>query len=607
MRSEVSGTPLQTVVAILVLTLTLGGLSACQSDNEDVAKKHTSKTTAVSPDARATVGLGDIVVSVRPGAVKHDGKLTLSQRSATAAALPSSMTGTLAATTPKVSIDLASTSLIGRATVQRNVPATWRDNWVPVWVWQDDDGGWQWLPTSVKRDGNHQVATATTGHFSDGFLAAFDAGAAAKRVTDELAGFFTGRANKPNPECDGEDEVRENVTVTSDNGDAVKWCLGMDDGSPVLKVTNNRRTFAEVVTTTNVEVIDGAQYGISIGNLVRASGEFLTKFAARFPSDRSVYLLKAGETMTFRVPADAAGVELSGSGTGFLLQILMRAVDLYGTVAKAAGLTATTNGERLFNLLGTGAGTNKDWAKTAFRCLESFTSEFTADFSRPASTAFEDVGHALSFAAHCGLKIGATSIADSGPLAWMVSATAATVATVAGAVIGLVEALFMAVREVSDAIARGFGSKNDPIYTIRTRSKTNQALYGRWRVHGGELTVDADGTASSYGHGVCPETWDQTHWCNAVTEYTVAPDGESLLLTVTRTFVRDEQTGETAPDPDGVPVGSVYTMRPEGEDYAFTSLRYPDGSIFDEGGGNGLGNPWLCRAESSDPEMRCGA
>lgn len=111
-----------------------------------------------------------------------------------------------------------------------------------MWVWDNDHGGSQWLPTTVTGG----VATAKTGHFSGGFLAAVDPGALTKSVFTHIGNFVTGRSGATNPTCHGETAVRKPLKVESDTGDAVKWCLGQDASGPVLKVTNNLRTWAQV-------------------------------------------------------------------------------------------------------------------------------------------------------------------------------------------------------------------------------------------------------------------------------------------------------------------------------------------------------------------------
>lgn len=490
------------------------------------------------------------------------------------------------------------------------VPKGWDRTWQPIVVWEDGDNGWQWLPTEISERGSKRVATATTGHFSNGFLAAFDLKAAAARAAKQIGDLVTGRAGVEQPKCDREDEVRKLLAVKSDSGDGVKWCLGMQGNRPVLKVANNHRTLAQVQVLKSARVLDGPGWGFSVERLVDTVGLGLEIFAAGFPDDRQTLMLRAGKTISIEMPTTAhGGVDVTASSVGYLLSILVNAVDMYSTIAKAARLPVTASGDNIWNLLGDGAGKQEDWAEATTNCLKSFTSTYTDDIAK-AVAAVEEFKRALKFAGNCGAQIGKASIQASGPLAWLASATAATVATIVGTVFSLVEQFFAGIREAVDGIAYGFGaSQDDPVYTIVTDPKIaplDRSFLGtKWSVHGGNLEIREDGTALALGHGVCPDV-DIAHWCNDVMELRASAHPEGVKLTVTKTYIRDEQTGATFPSSEPE-IGTYFVLRRYDSDHLITARFDPNGVRYEGSYGNGLGNPYLCAENAQNADGLCGA
>lgn len=576
-------------------------LAGCHGN---VDSKPISKAS-VSAKKQTTLRDGDVTLTIPRGAVSSDGTLTLS---ASKDEPPNdTMTQDLVERTPLIRVQLKDAELTGRATVSRVVPASWKSELVPIMVWQDSDGGWQWLPTTVKSQDGKRVAQARTGHFSNGFLAGFDVNAAAARTSERIKNLFTGRAGVASPRCQDEPGARKSLKVTSDAGDAVKWCVGLEGGDLVLKVANNRRSFAQVSIPKSAKVISGAGYGFSINNLVRTLGEGLTRFSEAFPDDRETLLLESGKSVTIKVSKTAdGGAQVTGSGIGFLLQILVNAVDMFSTVSKAAGIKAATNSDAIFNLLGTGAGKKSDWAEATFHCLRTFTDVYLDDPAAPVS-AVAEIERAFKFAGTCGSEIGAASVEASGLLGWMATATAATVASLVSTVFGLIEQLFAGLREIVDSAAYLFGSKTDPTYDVLTEPLVGSALLGTsWFVHGGGLDIRRDGTATSSGHGICPDA-DSEGWCSDITELAVQPLPGGLKLVVTKTYVRKEGTKEIFPASEfAAPVGSYWIVRPYGEDHLISEF-WEGSQRYDMEGGNGLGNPYLCKDGTSNAQGLCGA
>lgn len=158
-------------------------------------------------------------------------------------------------------------------------------------------------------------------------------------------------------------------------------------------------------------------------------------------------------------------VEVTGSGIGFLLQILVTAIDMFVTISGGAHAKATANGHAVLGLLGDGTGSQTEWAGATAQCLRKFADTCGTRLAEPISAA-DEIGRALSFAGSCGAEIGKASIQDSGAVGWFTSAVAGTVASAVSIVYSLVEQLVVATREIVDAVAHGFGSKSDPVYDI---------------------------------------------------------------------------------------------------------------------------------------------
>ena len=568
----------------------------------------TSTTVDVSPDSATRATTKDVTIAMQAGAFSQAGSLTVSLGKATTEATISDVG--LVQGGPLIQVSVDGTTLTGRATIKVAIPDQWAKGIVPVMVWEDGSGGWQWLPTTVRdgADGQH-LAVARTGHFSNGFLGGFDPSAAAKTVLKKLTNLIVGRSGVASPHCDGQAMARETLTVRSDSGDAVKWCVGVQDGQPVLKVANNRRIFATVAVPLSSHVTSGAGWGISVNNLVRLVGEGMERFAAAFPQDRQILLLGPGKTVTIALPTSTTGgAQISASVSGYLLSILVDAVDMAVTTFGAAGLKAATNGEAVFNLLGSGSGSRSEWAQATFTCMRHMTDEFTDDLAAPLDGA-DELAKVMRFAGKCGAEIGRASIDDSGVLGWLVSASAATVVSIVTLVYGLVEKLFAGIRETIDLTASLFGSKNDPEYDVVTVPKVDRSLLGTsWYVHGGNLRIRSDGTAQSVSHGVCLDSWNTSDWCNNIDDFTVTLTATGATLTVVKSYVRNEQTGQTGVHTAySTPLGTRFTVTRYLDDYLLTERYLPNGAAAGDAYGNGLGNPYLCKPGTTDPEHLCGA
>lgn len=165
-------------------------------------------------------------------------------------------------------------------------------------------------------DGSDIVVKTT--HFSNWFTDRWDW--LMNWAKDQVKQVFTGTAGE-DPKCDKESEARANgLTVTSDSGDNVKWCLGKAaDGSTVLKLNNSRSYGVSVETTRGLTL---ARRGANIGDTFQK----VVAKVSTVPSKKGnkVDILGPGETVEYKVdPADGdLGVEVNPSPPAYLATAL---------------------------------------------------------------------------------------------------------------------------------------------------------------------------------------------------------------------------------------------------------------------------------------------
>ncbi|THG30780.1 hypothetical protein [Naasia lichenicola] len=139
------------------------------------------------------------------------------------------------------------------------------------------------------------------------------------------------------PTCDGEDEVRaDGYEVTSDDGNRVYWCFGLDDdGSPQLRLTNGRGYGVGAENTPGMSGSTGASDLIGI----------ISAILKPAPSQRgnTVNVLGAGDTIDYAITGTGdMGVRVQPSPSAYLLTAAQYAVDTLGLVLKAGGKGSMT-------------------------------------------------------------------------------------------------------------------------------------------------------------------------------------------------------------------------------------------------------------------------
>lgn len=592
----------------LVLAMTLAACTAEGAPPQDSGDSSTDDSASVEivDGESASVRAGAVSVQIAARNLTGGGTLTARPADPPRGGLPG-----LTAIGPGVDVTLSGVDLTGPATVRFDVPDGWAaKDLVPVVVWEDE-GGWRWLPTEIQRDGS--VAVARAPHFSEGFLGGFDAGAFAKESFGKVVTWASGRSGVAQPRCEDEAAAREEIDVASDHGDSVKWCLGREGGRTILRVANNRLLYTQVSYPDSWTNLTGSKVGISLDRALVAAGTSIEQLAYR-RAERTVYLLEPGAVMTIAVPDGASDrVTAKGTPAAFFLQTLRTALEMLTTLRGFAKVGANAPAaDKVFAMLGEGKGDNLAWASAAQSCLVSFTESFTDDMTEPV-TGPGQLRKAAQFAMKCGAEIGAASLTDSGPLAWLTSAAVATVINVYSIASSLVTHLVGAGREVFDGVRSLTTDVDDAAYDIVIVSSRDvpAELLGTYYVHGGSLTVSADATARGTSSYCMVDRW-AAQGCLHVVEYDVEATGDrSLRLTVTAEYY-ESRSGRREDDTDRFVVpGDYYTLEAREPGFYVTRLYGADGTAKTApDDANNLGNPWLCRSEEvEDPTLarRCGA
>lgn len=210
------------VAVVLGLALAMSLVSACTGESEEKKSppESDSVTVEMQQGGETTATVAGIQLSIPEGSVASaESKVTISTGEVTQ---PSQLSD-LMVLSPAVHVSLTG-QLSSPATLTFPASSIPQDQ-QPVLVWQDDQGGFELIPTTWTRD--HKGIQAQVQHFSFGWLGGFDPKAIASSMAKKLGAFVTGRANKPDPSCGPR---IEGASVKSSGGDSVKWCVGSEGG-----------------------------------------------------------------------------------------------------------------------------------------------------------------------------------------------------------------------------------------------------------------------------------------------------------------------------------------------------------------------------------------
>lgn len=344
-----------------------------------------------------------------------------------------------------IQANLSAGGLIGPAKVRFALPADFdATRYVPGVLWEGDDGTPE-LIASTWAPGDMHV-TATTRHFSIGWPIKIDVSKIASGIGDFVKNLVSGRAGSDNPACMDEFAARKGLEVISDSGDLVKWCVGVEGGRPVVKVTNNWRAGMQVSFPKSWNVLEYQGEGFDLQSL----GDWLDSKSRETSSTRS-RLVGPGQTIVL-APGSLAGgstgrVVAEASTVSWLWSITLTAVDRYLlTVGKLARLRDDVKAEDLV----VGAS-----------FIKCFTDYYGEDINildpiRDSST-LNTITTATKFALDCGKDIIQDAVRGRGGLLGRIGAAVVGVlAEAVGVAYGLVNALFSGIRSVIDEIGALF-------------------------------------------------------------------------------------------------------------------------------------------------------
>lgn len=326
----VSGSGLsRAVVCMVVCALALAGCTGRDSQR--------SRATVAADGV--TLDVAGVAVSIPPGAATGEGELALAPTAGAPPGWPDG-DGSIVPLTA-VEVSLVGAELVGEATVEFSGHQL-APGLLPVVIWQDGSGGWELLPSQTAEDGS---VLARTTHFSWGFLAAFDPAGWLKDHAQDWGRNLLGRAGADQPSCGDEKTPREaGVEVISDRGDAVKWCFGIEGGTQILRVTNNKNTFVEVTYPKTWGVEEDSTIALSTDALARAFGGLLVEAS----SGRSARVVDAGDTLTLTVPQGGGGRAVTQISTlAWALSGIAMGLEVYGLVAgslKASAVAQSSTG-----------------------------------------------------------------------------------------------------------------------------------------------------------------------------------------------------------------------------------------------------------------------
>ena len=301
---------IRAVTAPAVPVLALVFFTACASDEPD----YQDSSVEVAAVAGTSVEAGAVQVELPAGAATG-GKLSVQE-----GPVPAAVPVGVKAVGPSAVVSIEDGTLDGSMTVSFAAPADLTADLVPVVMAEDVEGEWQWLPTSWDLDTERVTAEMTAP--GQVYLARFDPEPLLEGVVEELSDKANNLAKVDPPSCGDEAEpVAAGLQVTSEQGDVVLWCVGVDtiESNPavsgydvladegvqarVLRLRNNSRMFTEVGYPDEWPAVDGSGRALPGDELRDRLG-----LAGRTRDGLDSRILAPGETLTLYLPGNAADV-----------------------------------------------------------------------------------------------------------------------------------------------------------------------------------------------------------------------------------------------------------------------------------------------------------
>lgn len=439
-------------------------VASCTS-HDDGEQEGQSDTVEVGPGSPTEVTMDGAKVTVPRGAVDGEGVLHVDWR---VDDLGEPLAG-LSVLDRGISVSLDNAGLVTPATVTFPVPDDLDPaKHYPIIAWQVADERWQWVSGPVP-DGATTVS-ADLEHFSPGVFGRFDIGGTARRWGDEFVNYITGRSDVAQPRCDAEDQAREDGTsITSDHGDTVKWCVGVEDGQRVVRVANNRRSYAQVTFPDEWEVIDGGRLGISLDAVNRAFSDAAGELTA--PRGSQVRLVAGGDTLTLAAPTPG-DVRVEMSMLAWLMAAMQLGFDVYSFVAlsSSSALEEVTGSawQRAVRRL---AGTESlgPWGDALRDCTRGVSDHLTDDPFSAAALSRDVATDLLQVGWDCVPGLMQADIEASGVRIFGLGVLLGVIGAVVSAVLTAVHLIVTGLREVWDEIA-SFSGEDDAFYDLRLRT-----------------------------------------------------------------------------------------------------------------------------------------
>jgi hypothetical protein len=354
------------------------------------------------------------------------------------------------------SIDLDGAELTGDATLRFPLPGLVAGEPPPVVTYSNSLDAPRSLAPNVTVDGADLVVT--TDHFSNWFAERWSE--VRDAATKWLGARFDDLASAGNgtpPSCPNEQSVRDDgYTVTSDSGKRVYWCLGADNGNPILKAVN-ARGYGVAATYTPGLAVTRTDRDDFLGEIAK-----LLKSAPAKPENK-VELLAGGNQIEFSLAKSggrrADGVMMTPDPGAYLLTALDFALATYDFVLERAG-----------------AGTAMEKLRTALaggQCLIGFSELASTKLSTS-----QDAARFFSTALQTAMDCGAIALKNA-DLGFILSAIVAPVVWVMDGVKLAINGLIATAEAAFDTTGYGIvinrpaqatGKWADPMVVVTTNS-----------------------------------------------------------------------------------------------------------------------------------------
>ena len=299
-------------------------------------------------------------------------------------------------------IELEGTQLTGTATIRFATTPLLPGEPMPLVSYETASrGGERLIADGVAVEGSEIVVRTT--HFSNWFVDRWNELLEwVKRDLVERMDAAMSISKDRAPKGDGEREARAaGYAVTSDSGNRVYWCFGLQGGKPILKVVNARGFGVAVERSPGVTVTyRDADDALGI----------IAKLVTLAPSEAGnrVELLASGNRAEFGFAgaATTVGVRISPDPGGYLLSALQYGLSTYLTiVGKIPGAGDLKSADRLAAAL------------QGSQCLSSFTSMATTSLDT-AQQVTQFFSQALAMSFDC-IALGAKELV-AGPVGLVV-------------------------------------------------------------------------------------------------------------------------------------------------------------------------------------------